>query len=210
MPTSTNSATPSGGVEAEKARTYVKPKPSTKASYGGPKNGHGCSEDTTTTTLFRFTSTYSVVATADQVVNATDMPAMGEKNATGYFNYGINSHEDVICYNITLLGVTGDYQSPAFTATHIHQAMSGKAGPPRIAFPNPIGNDTRRNSVGCLKGPFRTGIIANGFDTGEGFFVRQIEANPMGFFTDVHTRNFPAGALRAQLERNLDGSKYSW
>jgi hypothetical protein len=47
MPTSTNSATPSGGVEAEKARTYVKPKPSTKASYGGPKNGHGCSEDTT-------------------------------------------------------------------------------------------------------------------------------------------------------------------
>ncbi|RPB17017.1 hypothetical protein P167DRAFT_480371, partial [Morchella conica CCBAS932] len=160
--------------------------------------------------LFRFTSTYSLVATADQVVNATDMPAIGEQDAIGYFNYGINSRENVICYNITLLGVTGEYQSAALTATHIHQATIGKAGPPRIAFPNPIGNGTRRNSIGCLKAPFKTGVIANGLDTGEGFSVSQIEDNPRGFFTDVHTRKYPLGALRAQLWRNLDGSKYSW
>ncbi|KAI5853027.1 hypothetical protein DFP73DRAFT_470322, partial [Morchella snyderi] len=159
---------------------------------------------------FRFTSTYSVIATSNQVVNATNMAVMGEKNAVGYFNFGINSDENVICYNITLLGVTGEYQSPANTATHIHQAMSGMAGPARIAFPNPIGNGTRRNSVGCLKGPFSTGITVNGSDTGEGFSVGQIEDNPRGFFTDVHTRNFPAGALRAQIARNRDGAKYCW
>lgn len=36
-------------------------------------------------------------------------------------------------------------------------------------------------------------------DTGAGFNVSQIEANPAGFFSDVHTVAFPAGAIRGQL-----------
>merc|ERR1712000_728117 len=50
------------------------------------------------------------------------MPAPGEPGAVGYYNYGINSKDDVICYDIVLKGVTGDYQSAAKTATHIHQS----------------------------------------------------------------------------------------
>lgn len=62
MPTPTNSATFSGaGVEAEKARINAKPKPSTKASYGGPKNGHGFSEDSDpTTSIVSILSSYSI------------------------------------------------------------------------------------------------------------------------------------------------------
>lgn len=102
--------------------------------------------------------------------------------------------------NITLSGVTGDYMSPARTATHIHEAAKGTAGPPRIAFPNPRGPDSRRVSYGCLTGPFVTGINSTaGADTGAGFHVRQIVANPAGFFTDSHTVQFSAGAVRAQL-----------
>ena len=91
--------------------------------------------------------------------------------------------------------------SPARTATHIHEAVKGKAGPPRIAFPNPTGPDSRRVSYGCLTGPFVTGVnnTATGADQGAGFHVRQIVANPKGFFTDTHTAQFVAGAVRGQL-----------
>lgn len=101
--------------------------------------------------------------------------------------------------NITLLGVTGAYQSTAKTATHIHEAPFGSTGPPRIALPNPIGDDQLRRSMGCMTGPFTTGILANGVDTGTGFTLAQIEANPAGFFTDAHTAMFVPGVVRGQL-----------
>ncbi|QDS75883.1 hypothetical protein FKW77_002084 [Venturia effusa] len=148
---------------------------------------------------FFFTSTYAVIANPNEVINTTGSPVPGQPGAIGYFNYGINSVLDVICYNITLKGVTGPYQSPALTATHIHQANKGFAGPPRLAFPNPVGDDNIRRSVGCLTGPFRTGINASGVDTGTGFKVAQIEANPANFFTDSHVAAFPQGAVRGQL-----------
>ncbi|KAF5873517.1 uncharacterized protein Bfra_004979 [Botrytis fragariae] len=149
---------------------------------------------------FVFTSTYNVVALGSEVRNGT-VSVPGPSNAVGYFNYGINAHQDTICYNITLLNVAGTYQSPAKTATHIHEAARGASGPPRLAFPNPVGDDHRRVSVGCMTGPFTTGINApnGGPDTGTGFKVAQIEANPAGFFTDAHTNLFPLGVVRGQL-----------
>merc|ERR1712014_105668 len=150
-----------------------------------------------------FTSTYSVVATPDQVINTDQMPAPGEPGAVGYYNYGINSKDDVICYDIVLKGVTGDYQSAAKTATHIHEAPKGRAGPPRLAFPNPQPLGDYRRSKGCLKGPFTTGINVTGsnppVDTGAGFKVAQIEANPAGFSTDAHTTLYVPGVVRGQL-----------
>lgn len=89
--------------------------------------------------------------------------------------------------------------SPATTATHIHEAAKGKAGPPRIAFPNPVGDDVKRSTAGCLTGPFTTGVMVEGKDTGTGFAVKQIEENPAGFFTDSHTVLFPTGVVRGQL-----------
>ncbi|KAM5388924.1 hypothetical protein ACJA88_000788 [Fusarium oxysporum] len=90
-------------------------------------------------------------------------------------------------------------QSPANTATHIHEAVKGKSGPPRIAFPNPVGDEKSRNAVGCLQGPFRTGVIQNGQDTGVGFTLEQIEKNPEKFFADSHSSLAVPGAFRGQL-----------
>ncbi|TEY61348.1 hypothetical protein BOTCAL_0170g00140 [Botryotinia calthae] len=183
----------------------------TYASYGSypwvngaPVNEQDASKDNPKTpdlpSHIVFTSSYNVVALGSEVRNGT-VSVPGPSNAIGYFNYGINSHEDTICYNITLLNVAGTYQSPAKTATHIHEAVRGASGPPRLAFPNPVGDDHRRVSVGCMKGPFTTGLNApnGGPDTGTGFKVAQIEANPAGFFTDAHTNLFPLGVVRGQL-----------
>ncbi|KAK1995368.1 hypothetical protein LX36DRAFT_692653 [Colletotrichum falcatum] len=151
---------------------------------------------------FSFTSTYDVVATPDQVVDSNNTFTGGLAGAVGYFSYGINSRDNVICYNITLVGFRGEYQSPAVSATHIHQAQKGLAGPPRIAFPNPTpveGYQNVRRSIGCLSGPFRTGVNASGVDTGAGFTVSRIEENPSDFFTDVHSSLAVPGAVRGQL-----------
>lgn len=152
-----------------------------------------------------FTSILNITATPDQVVNAMSQPAPGQPGAIGQFNYAINSKTDTICYDITLTGVSGVPQSPARTATHIHQAAKGRNGPPRIAFPNPVGDDNVRHSSGCLTGPFTTGLKGadNVTDTGAGFTLAMIEANPSGFFTDTHTNLFVPGAVRGQLDQSF-------
>lgn len=103
--------------------------------------------------------------------------------------------------------MTGPYDSPAVTATHIHQAAEGRAGPPRIAFPNPepadSGPEVVKRSSGCITGPFQTGITDDdGVDTGAGFTLAQIEADPASFFTDSHTVVSVAGVVRAQMQAN--------
>ena len=47
---------------------------------------------------------------------------------------------------------------------------------PRIAFPNPTGDDYTRTSFGCLKGPFETGVInqATGRDQGADFSLSEV------------------------------------
>ncbi|KAG6015668.1 hypothetical protein E4U43_004977 [Claviceps pusilla] len=181
---------------------------------------------------FTFTSTYSIRVEPRAVVDNNNTLTGGLEGVSGMFNFGINSLENVICYNLTLDGFRGEFKSPANTATHIHQAAVNRAGPPRcvaaarhdsscnkrnrstqvlltrtqkrIAFPNPEGEENgRRTSVGCLRGPFVTGVkTSDGSekDTGEGFDVRQIEEDPSQFFTDVHSSLAPAGAVRGQLD----------
>ena len=80
---------------------------------------------------FEFTSAYTVLATPNQVVNNSNAFTGGLKGTSGTFSYWINSHHNVICYEIILKGFRGEYQSPALTATHIHEGARGKSGPPR-------------------------------------------------------------------------------
>ncbi|RMB72187.1 CHRD domain-containing protein [Rhodococcus sp. SBT000017] len=156
-----------------------------------------------------FTSAFTAMATPDQVVNGDGVATPGQPGATGTFTLRINSDLDIVCYDIALDGVTGDYMSPAKTATHIHEAAAGAAGPPRLAFPNPtpIG-DGPRTSSGCMQGPFTTGLTPAGADadSGTGFTLDQIEADPAAFAADTHTVDFAAGAVRGQLSQIPVGS----
>lgn len=148
-----------------------------------------------------FTSAFTVAATPDQVINPDGAVTPGQPGAMGEFTFRVNSDLEIICYDITLTGVSGDYQSPAKTATHIHEAAAGQPGPPRISFPNPAPvGDGPRTSSGCLQGPFTTGVMsAAGADTGTGFSLKQLEANAAGFTGDSHTVDFSAGVVRGQL-----------
>lgn len=147
-----------------------------------------------------FTSAFTVNAQPGNVINPDGDVAPGEEGTSGTFNFMINSDLEIICYDITTRGVTPPYQSMAKTATHVHQAVKGENGPPRIAFPNPTGDGDVRKASGCLEGPFTTGLEGDdGKDTGEGFTLASIEKDPSGFSADTHTSAFVPGAVRGQL-----------
>lgn len=160
-----------------------------------------------------FTSTYRVKAVPGEVVNANNTLTGGLPGTVGFYDFGINTELETICYYIRLYNVRGEYFSPARTATHIHAGVKGMTGPPRLAFPNPqpVAGKNYRVSVGCMTGPFTTGLTNNStgtpVDTGVGFTLSQIEANPAGFNADFHTNftdmaqgiNAVPGAARGQL-----------
>lgn len=157
-----------------------------------------------------FTSAFHTRAVNTTIITNAGVPTPGQAGAFGQFSFKLNSDKEIICWDITTIGVTGDYQSPAVTATHIHQAPIGSAGPPRLAFTNPTFDSTNaaglevRKSKGCQRAPFVTGVLANngtGVDTGSasGFTLKQIEQDPAAFFADTHTVSFSAGAIRGQL-----------
>ena len=169
-----------------------------QAAYPAPADGKTPTE---------FTSMFEITATPDQVVNANNTLTGGLAGAQGLYRFSLNSKDNIICYNITLTGFRGDYSSPASTATHIHEAVVGKSGPPRIAFPNPVevypGTNVRQ-SVGCIQGTqdgFVTGLknSTTGQDQGYGFTVKRIEDNPSWFFADVHSSEAVPGAVRGQF-----------
>ena len=169
------------------------------ASAGASAGASAACTKNSAASPFHFTSTYTVQAEPGQVVNGTT-PTGGLAGASGIYAFGINSVENTICYNITLYNFRGNFQSPALTATHIHEAAKGASGPPRIAFPNPVGDDKVRRSIGCVTGPFATGVKAtDGSDTGAAFHVSQIEKNPAAFFADAHSSLAVPGAVRGQL-----------
>ena len=156
----------------------------------------------------KFTSAFHTRAVNTTIINTAGVPVNGQPGAFGQYALRVNSDKEIICWDITLVGVTGDYMSPAITATHMHEAAAGLAGPPRVAFPNPtfvstnaMGQEVRKSS-GCQKAPFFTGVNATtGGDSGSasGFVLKDVEANPNGFMGDTHTANFSSGAVRGQL-----------
>ncbi|KAN0065818.1 hypothetical protein ACQY0O_000948 [Thecaphora frezii] len=158
----------------------------------------------------RFTSILRTTARPERVVSPTNTTNSlpGQPDAIGNVELRINTDLNILCYHIELSGVTGDYLSPAKTATHIHQAPRGLVGPPRIALKNPLpatnSRRVKRFADACVKGPFTTGILgADGRDTGSdsGFDLRQLENDPGAFFFDTHTETYPAGVVRGQFRR---------
>lgn len=176
------------------------------ANADTPTTGPGIARPATFTHAFTATATPGEVGLGSPFTESN----LGQPGASGTFTFLINLPQEIICWNITLNNVTGDYQSAAKTATHIHAAAAGTSGPPRIAFPNPTGSDAVKTSTGCAQGPFTTGLTPAGAtqDSGVGFTLQQIVDNPAAFAADTHTiftnaagvvRTPSPGSVRGQL-----------
>ena len=104
----------------------------------------------------------------------------GTGNQSGTATLTVNPGQQEVCYDITVANLQGDV-----FAAHIHVGGADVNGPivvPLFAFTPPT---TQTHFSGCVPGPRDV--------------LRAILANPSGYYVNVHTTVFPAGAVRGQL-----------
>jgi len=69
-------------------------------------------------------------------------------------------------------------------ASHIHKGPSGVAAPPIIGFP---------------AGIFTAGTASGSVTVTDQALLNEVRLNPTGFYVNVHTADFPGGAVRGQV-----------
>lgn len=112
---------------------------------------------------------------------ATTQPSWaGDPDGAGVALVTVNLGQREICWELSVSGIL----LPA-TASHIHQASESIRGPIVVGLSAP---DATGTAAGC-----RTGLDPD--------LLREILVNPEGFYVNVHTREYPAGAVRGQLDR---------
>ena len=110
-------------------------------------------------------------------VFSLDLKGTSEPNATGTGVLRILKDTSTVCYRLHAANVT----LPT-VAAHIHRGGATVNGPVVVPFTAP-GADG--NSSGCTNA--------------DAALIGEIIGNPAGFYVNVHTKEHPAGAIRAQL-----------
>jgi hypothetical protein len=100
--------------------------------------------------------------------------------ATGTTNISVDPVSNTVTFTLTFSGLL----APS-TAAHIHQAPVGVNGPVVVPLTIPLGV-TSATATGTA-----TPITP--------FQVKDICANPSGFYVNVHSSVFPGGEIRGQL-----------
>lgn len=111
------------------------------------------------------------------LLGANEVPGPGDPDGTGTAVLRLNAGQEQICYTLEVSRI-----APA-TAAHIHVAPVGVAGPVVV----PLVAPTSGTSSACAS-------------VGRELIVSIIQ-NPEIYYVNVHTSEYPAGALRGQLSR---------
>lgn len=108
----------------------------------------------------------------------SEVPGPGDPDGTGTGSLDWNSETRQFCYALATESI-----GPA-AAAHLHRGGAGEAGPPVLTLEAP-GADG--GSDGCVDA---SAALRN-----------EIRDNPAGFYFNVHNEEYPAGAIRGQLEQ---------
>jgi CHRD domain len=113
------------------------------------------------------------------LTGSAEIPGPGDPNGTGTATIRLNPGQGKVCFALTAANIT----LPA-TLAHIHVGATGVAGDPVVTL---VPTDATGASGGCVSAPRAT--------------VKAILKNPSGYYVNIHTSDFPAGAVRGQLSR---------
>ncbi|MGI9120269.1 MAG: CHRD domain-containing protein [Acidimicrobiales bacterium] len=110
-----------------------------------------------------------------ELTASAEVPGPGDDNGDGFANVFLETAKGEVCYDITVNGI-GEAK-----AAHIHEGSKDVAG----------------DVVLKLEPPAEGSIDACIPDQAE--LITKIQANPGDFYVNVHSAEFPDGALRGQL-----------
>jgi hypothetical protein len=113
------------------------------------------------------------------LTGAAEVPGPGDPDGTGSAVITLNQGQGEVCWEISVSNIT----LPA-TAAHIHVAPVGVAGP--VVVP--------------LSAPEASGF-SSGCANADQDLIKAIRQNPEAYYVNVHTTDFPAGAVRGQLAK---------
>lgn len=143
----------------------------TTLARNGQGHGHGQRHSSTHHTLF-------TVLTGRSVISSTGHKGAGDPDGLGSANVLIHD-ATTLCAGVSVSGLA------APTEVHIHRGKHNENGPHVVTLTVPSSGDPGASS-GCVNG------VATSL-------VTEISQHPNRFYIQLHTGEFPAGALRGQL-----------
>ncbi len=112
-----------------------------------------------------------------------EVPDPGDPDGRGTAAVRIDEEEGTLCFILEAVNIT----LPA-AAAHIHEGAAGVAGPVVVPLEPPTENGTVEGCVAAENDEQRA-------------ILRDIVANPGNYYVNIHTSDFPGGAVRGQLAR---------
>jgi hypothetical protein len=113
------------------------------------------------------------------LTGAAEVPGPGDPDGSGTATITLNYGQSTVCWEITVSNIA----LPA-TGAHIHEGPVGVAGPIDVALSPP---DASGSSSGCAS-----------VDREE---IKEIIQHPEEYYVNVHTTEYPGGAIRGQLSK---------
>lgn len=136
--------------------------------------------------LMPVTAASAAVTTLEAALSGGDaeVPDPGDPDGSGGAQIKINVRKEKVCFTLVVLDIT----LPT-AAAHIHEGAAGVAGDIVVGLkaPEEIGNTGIGLATGCVRNQARP-------------LLRDIKRNPDQYYVNVHTSDFPGGAVRGQLE----------
>ena len=107
------------------------------------------------------------------------MPGGGDRDGYARAEISVSDEANQICYDLNDIRGLG-----TITAAHVHRGAPGTNGPP--VLPIRMANEGGyKNCVGRAE-----------------WTEDSIENNPASYYVQIHTTEYPNGAIRGQLARN--------
>ena len=129
------------------------------------------------TTFGSYASAASSMTVTAKLAGNNEVP-MGAKSGSGTAKITLNVVKKTVCFNITVMGI----KLPA-AAAHIHAGKAGKNGPVVVSLVAP---GTTGHSSGCVHA-----VNAS--------LIKGMMNHPTSYYVNVHTTDYPGGAVRGQL-----------
>jgi hypothetical protein len=116
------------------------------------------------------------------LTGATEVPGPGDSNGTGQANLWLNQGQGRVCFDLSWANVGG-----TVTMGHIHAGAAGASGP--VVVPLFTGSFAGTDSTsGCVQEV-------------EPSLIKAIRMDPSDYYVNLHSTEFPGGALRGQLSK---------